>query len=75
MSHDIIYIRDKKKKKEHMGLPGWFRGQESACQCRGPGFDPRSGKIPRAVQELSLGARSTQAPVPECLSSTPRACC
>ena len=58
-----------------MGLPGWFSGQESACQCRGPGFDPRSGKIPRAVQELSLGAKSTQALMPECLSSAPRPCC
>ena len=27
------------------GLPWWSSGWESAYQCRGHGFDPRSGKI------------------------------
>ena len=25
------------------GLTWWSSGKESACQCRGHGFDPRSG--------------------------------
>ena len=29
-----------------MGLPRWLRGKESACQCKGCGFDPWVGKIP-----------------------------
>ena len=36
------------------GLPWWRSGWESACQCRGHGFEPRSGKIPRAVERLGL---------------------
>ena len=30
------------------GLPTWSSGKEFACQCRGHGFDPWSGKIPHA---------------------------
>ena len=29
-----------------MGFPGGSDGKESACQCRGHGFDPCVGKIP-----------------------------
>ena len=28
------------------GLPRWFSGKESACQCRRHGFDPWVGKMP-----------------------------
>ena len=28
------------------GLPWWFSGKESACQCRRCGFDPWVGKAP-----------------------------
>ena len=42
------------------GLPWWHSGWESACQCRGHGFDPWSGKIPRAVERLSLCAPNTE---------------
>ena len=28
------------------GLPRWFSGKESACQCRRRVFDPWIGKIP-----------------------------
>ena len=31
------------------GLPWWRSGWESACQCRGHGFGPWSGRIPRAA--------------------------
>ena len=34
------------------GLPWWRSGWESACQCRGHGFEPWSGKIPRAAERL-----------------------
>ena len=39
------------------GLPWWCRGWESACQCRGHGFEPWSGKIPHAAEQL--GPRAT----------------
>ena len=29
-----------------VGLPWWFKGKESACQCRRPGFSPWVRKIP-----------------------------
>ena len=35
-----------------IGLPWWRSGWESACQCRGHGFEPWSGKIPRATEQL-----------------------
>ena len=35
------------------GLPWWLSGKESTCQCRRHGFDPWSGKIPHAVEQLS----------------------
>ena len=34
------------------GLPWWRSGGESACQCRGHGFEPCSGKIPHAAEQL-----------------------
>ena len=36
------------------GLPWWLSGKESACQCRRHRFDPQSGKILHAMQQLSL---------------------
>ena len=41
------------KKKENSGLPWWSSGYESACQCQGRRFDPWSGKIPHAAEQLS----------------------
>ena len=32
--------------KHILGLPWWLSGKESACQCRGHGFDPWIRKIP-----------------------------
>ena len=48
---------DKKKKT---GLPWWRSGKESACQCRGHGFEPWSGKIPHAVEQLSPCTTTTE---------------
>ena len=45
-----------------LGLPWWRSGYESPCQCRGLGFDPWSGKIPLAPEQLSPCATTT-APV------------
>ena len=39
-------------KKVLLGLPWWHSGWESACQCRGHGFEPWSGKIPQAAERL-----------------------
>ena len=36
-----------------IGLPWWRSGWESACQCRRHGFEPWSGKIPHAAEQLS----------------------
>ena len=42
------------------GLPWWRSGWESACQCRGQGFEPWSGKIPHAAEQLGLWATITE---------------
>ncbi|XP_060013777.1 parathyroid hormone isoform X3 [Lagenorhynchus albirostris] len=41
------------------GLPRWCSGWESACQCRRHGFEPWSGRIPHAAEQLSLCATAT----------------
>ena len=40
------------KIKKLIGLPWWRSGWESACQCRGHGFEPWSGRIPHAAEWL-----------------------
>ena len=42
------------------GLPWWRSGWESACQCRGHGFEPWSGKIPHAAEQLGPWATPTE---------------
>ena len=42
------------------GLPWWHSGWESACQCRGHGFEPWSGKIPHAAEQLGPCATTTE---------------
>ena len=46
--------------KKHLGLPWWCSAWESACQCRGHGFEPWSGKIPRATEQLGPWATTTE---------------
>ena len=41
-------------------FPDGSAGEESACQCRGHNFDPRSGKTPRAAEQLSLCNTTTE---------------
>ena len=43
-----------------IGLPWWRSGWESACQCRGHGFEPWSGKIPYAAEQLGPWATITE---------------
>ena len=43
-----------------LGLPWWRSGWESACQCRGYGFEPWSGKIPHATEQLGPWATITE---------------
>ena len=47
-------------KNNELGLPWWRSGWESACRCRGHGFEPWSGKIPHAVEQLGLWATITE---------------
>ena len=43
-----------------LGLPWWRSGWESACRCRGHGFEPWSGKIPHATEQLGPWATTTE---------------
>ena len=49
------------------GLPWWLSGEESACQWRRHGFDPQSGKIPHAKEQLSLCAKKENVCVCVCV--------
>ena len=42
------------------GLPWWRSGWESACQCRGRGFEPWSGRIPHAAGQLDPWATAAE---------------
>ena len=46
--------------KNPQGLPLWCSGWESACQCRGHEFEPWSGKIPHATEQLGPWAPTTE---------------
>ena len=46
--------------KAVLGLPWWHSGWESACQCRGHGFEPWSGKILHATEQLGPWATTTE---------------
>ena len=46
--------------KVRRGLPWWRSGWESACQCRGHGFESWSGKIPHATEQLGPWATTTE---------------
>ena len=42
------------------GLPWWYSGWESACQCRVPGLDHWSMKVPHATEQLSPSTTTTE---------------
>ena len=58
---------------KNMGLPWWYSGWTSTCQCRGRRFNPWSRKIPRATEQLSLctTAHVLQLLKPACLDTCP----
>ena len=60
-----LYTDTKCFKCVSQGLPWWRSGWESACQCRGHGFEPWSGKIPHAVEQLGPWATITEPARPE----------
>ena len=47
---DLVAIQGRTQ-KALLGLPWWRSGWESACQCKGHGFEPWSGKIPHAAEQ------------------------
>ena len=51
------------------GLPRWCSDEESTCQCRGPGFNPWSGKIPTCRRATKPACHNYQAHVPQLLKS------
>ena len=46
------------------GLPWWPSGKEPTCQCRRHGFDPWSGTVPHAAEQLSQCTIATQVHAP-----------
>ena len=56
-------------KSKELGLPWWRSGWGSACQCRGHGFKPWSGRIPHAAEQLGPWATATE---PARLEPVPR---
>ena len=62
-SHLYLHVLDAQVIKMILDFPGGSV-VKNACQCRGCGFDPWSGKIPHAVGQLSL-----------CTANTGPACC
>ena len=48
------------KRDESLRLPRWLSGEESACQCRGHGFDPWFRKIPQGLEQLSPCTTTTK---------------
>ena len=45
-------VMEIKAKINKWGLPWWRGGWEFACQCRGHRFEPWSGKIPHAAEQV-----------------------
>ena len=55
--------------RDHVGLPWWSSGEDSACYYRGHWFDPYSGKTARAEGQLKLHATITKDCAPRLESS------
>ena len=58
-----------KREYFYSGLPWWFGGKESVCQCSRHRFNPWSGKIPHTMGQLSPCATATEAHMPYGLCS------
>ena len=63
----LFYPHDSSREKSfiptelrcRLGLP-WLSGKESACPCRRHRFNPGSGKIPHATEQLTLCTIATE---------------
>ena len=55
-----ISLRFNGEIKSFTGLPWWRSGWESACQCRGHGFEPWSGRISHATEQLGPWATAAE---------------
>ena len=55
-----MIVKKKMIQNCHMGLPWWRSGWESACQCRGHGFEPWSRRLPHATEQLGLCTPTTE---------------
>ena len=52
----LLKVQEESEKaglKQCSGLPWWLSGEESACQRWKHGFDPWSGKISHAAEQLN----------------------
>ena len=59
LAKKMIWVSIWKVTGAPLGLPWWRSGWESACQCRGHGFEPWS-KIPHAAEQLGPWATITE---------------
>ena len=68
MSHQIFktHILKQKELRQFAGPPRCLSGKESVCQCKRLEFDPWSGKIPRAMEQLSPCATTTEPGLHNC---------
>ena len=55
-----------KELRQFAGPPRCLSGKESVCQCKRLEFDPWSGKIPRAMEQLSPCATTTEPGLHNC---------
>ena len=58
--HIVTWFRISFLLKVIQGLPWWHSGEVSTLQYRRCGFDSWSRKIPHVLEQLSLGATTTE---------------
>ena len=59
-----VFVHYKLCKNISLGIHWWSSGKESTNKFKGHGFDPWSGKIPHAMEQLSLSTMTTEACMP-----------
>ena len=70
----MVWVQ-KKKKKKILGPPWWLSGEEPTCQCSRHRFDPWSGKIPYATEQLNLCTTAIKSVRPGARTTEPRGSC
>ena len=56
----LFMALNKSYQAKNMGLPWWYSGLDSTCQCRGHRFNPWSEMIPHATEQLSPCATTAE---------------